>query len=141
MGLAARALGPAFLLLGVALLADAVATGQARLSVVLIVPVVSGSSPTLLGGVAGLLLGIFLLPLSFGDGAEGDEPPARARPIAPGGVAAPVREGASGGLVLIGPVPIFFGSWARPSRRNYWLAVLAGFLLLGLALLLAALLV
>ena len=141
MGLAARALGPAFLLLGVVLLAEAVATGQASLSVVLIVPVVSGSSPTLLGGVASLLLGIFLLPLSFGDGGEGDAPPAPTPASAPGGAAAPVGEGGSGGLVLIGPVPIFFGSWARTSPRNYWLAVLAGFLLLGLALLLAALLV
>jgi uncharacterized membrane protein len=41
----------------------------------------------------------------------------------------------SGGLVLVGPVPFFFGAWQRPPRWIYWLAVLFGALfLVGLVL-------
>ena len=122
---AVRWAGPGLLVLGVALLIAAVATGGAQLALVVIFSVVLGGASVLfLAGIASVFVGIFLLPLAFGDVA-----PEAAAAFG----AAPQPEGAAtGGLVLLGPLPIFFGSWKNAGRRAYWLA--AG---VGLALLVA----
>ena len=105
---------------GVALLAWAVASGGATLYLVVIFPILTGTSPALFGGVVLLLLALFLTPwaLSFG-GQAGALPPA---PAIPGpGPQRPTVYG--GGVILLGPIPIFFGS-VRPGRR--WVYLLAG---------------
>jgi len=100
---------------GIALLVDAVLRGTAQASIVLIVPVLSGSSPEFLIGTLLTFVGLVSLFLSWGsvemfdaaDGAEGSAP-------------------RSGGVVLIGPVPIFFGEWKQMGRRGVWGWVAAG---------------
>jgi uncharacterized membrane protein len=128
---AVRWVGPVLLALGIALIAAAVATGAAQLDLVVIFPVfVGGASALFLGGVASLLLGIFLLPLAFGGSFELESPRSdpsnRSRP--PG----------SGGVVLIGPIPLFFGSWKHPNRSTWWAAVGVGAALIVAVLVLAA---
>jgi len=118
--------GIALLGAGVALLADAVLRGGATVSLVVIVPVVSGSSGEFLLGVVCLVAGVFLLPfLGFELGPPGEEtlPPPSARASTP-------SESSSGGLVLIGPVPIFFGAWRSvPTRTRRWVAIAGGIVL------------
>ncbi len=114
---------------GVGLVTMAVLTGEATLYLLLVVPVVTGSSPLLLLGVACLFLGFLSLPFALAtSGFEREEP-------LPHGSAEPA--GASecwGGVVLVGPLPLFFGRWRGMRGRGYWLAVLAGALLVVVAL-------
>ena len=119
-----RALGPVALVVGVILLAEAVATGGARVSLVLIVPVITGT--TLLFAVAaGLLVsGLFFFPLAFARDEQSEEETPVGSRLNPN--AAP---GGSGGLILLGPVPIFFGTWRRNPPISY-----RGALVVGLAL-------
>ena len=111
------------LIAGAALLVDATLHGRASLSLVVIVPVLSGGSAEFLLGVALLLVGVFLLPLAFWGPAE--NPPVVA-PTEGAEAAAPEPETVGGGVVLIGPVPLFFGSWKNASRRTRLLAAIAG---------------
>jgi uncharacterized membrane protein len=122
-----RGISPALLTAGAALIAYAVATGQARFYLVLVIPVVTGDSIALVLGAVFLVVGFLLIPWSFPGVAE--EAP-DGRPVR-GGVAAS-SEPTTGGLLLVGPVPFFFGRWRSHSRTRYWLA-----LGLGLALIVA----
>ena len=128
---ALRWAGPGLIVLGLVLVGAAVATGAAQFVLFVVFPVfVGGASALFLGGVLALFLGIFLLPLAFASGSIEVE-----------GLAAPIAEGpatGSGGLILIGPVPIFLGAWKHPGRRTYWLVVAAGAALLVAALAVAA---
>jgi uncharacterized protein (TIGR00304 family) len=112
---------------GAALVADAVLRGQASLSLVLVVPVFSGSSVEFLLGVVLLVVGFLLLPLSLWEPSE-SEP--LLRPAEGPSVPPPSTGAAGGGVVLIGPVPIFFGAWKNVSRRVRLLAAVAGAVLL-----------
>jgi uncharacterized protein (TIGR00304 family) len=111
------ALVPAVLLgAGSVLVALAALQGGARLAVVVVVPVVFGSSIEFVVGVLLLLAGLFTLGLAFEPSEETDEPV--------GGNLSRASSG-SGGLVLIGPVPIFFGSWRNvPTRTRILVAIL-----------------
>src|SRR5580658_3307840 len=114
---------------GVALVVDAVLRGSASVALVAIVPVVSGSSVEFLGGVVLLLVGILSLPFAFLSGEESG---------APGTALAAPRRGETpteevGGLILIGPVPIFFGRWKDVSLRTKMIAALVGGAVLVLA--------
>ena len=124
----ASLLGAAALLVaGVALIALSVAQGGASVALVVIIPVVSGSSATFLAGVVLLLVSFVALALAFSGGWE-EEPPLPARGTAP---AAPApRSGGAGGFVLIGPVPIVFGSWRGVSRKVRALLALVGAVIL-----------
>jgi uncharacterized membrane protein len=118
--------GPALLVLGVALLGAAVVTGSANLVLVVFVPVLTGGASLLfLGGVASVFLGVLLVPFAFGyelvDSTEAEA------------VGSPSPGASAGGVILLGPVPIFLGSWRQPSRRTYWFAVVAGAVLLVVA--------
>jgi uncharacterized protein (TIGR00304 family) len=122
------ALVPAGLLLaGVVLVALAVLQGGAELAIVLIVPVVFGRSLEFAIGVLLLVAGLFTLPLAF-------EPAEETEPAVPESTASR-SAGGSGGLVLIGPVPIFFGSWKTVSARTRWTAALLGGAVLAVAIL------
>ncbi len=137
----AATIAPLLLLVaGVLLVADAVRRGAATLSLVVIVPVVSGSSSEFVLGVVALIAGIFLLPwLAWREQGAPDPGPG---PADPGESPNPGATGGTGGLILVGPVPIFFGSWRRGSRRTrLWLALVGGvaFALLVVALVAVAL--
>ena len=116
----------AALFAGAALLADATLPGRATLFLVVIVPVLSGGSGEFLLGVVLLLVGLFLLSWAFWEVAEsppgvspleGPEGP-ETTPPGPGMV--------GGGVVLIGPVPLFFGGWKNVSRRARLVAAVVG---------------
>jgi uncharacterized membrane protein len=133
-----RALGPAALIAGVALLVETLATGAAHLTLVVVVPVFTGSTP--LFGLAAVLLvvGLFSLPLLF---AGPDETATVS--VVSDAPTPPRAGGGTGGLVLLGPVPIFWGAWRQNPPISYRWAIFVGaillvvaiFLLWGLALL------
>jgi uncharacterized protein (TIGR00304 family) len=104
---------------GLVLIADALRRGGASLSIVLIVPVISGSSGEFLLGSLALFAGVVLFFVSLAGPWE----------LVPDEPARSEASSQSGGVVLIGPIPIFFGS-ARPASRR---AVIA-WVLLGVAL-------
>lgn len=113
------ALVPAMLLAGgVAAIAAAVLTGGARAGLVVVVPVIFGSSALFLVGILLLIAGMFSLPLAFAPSEAGTNGP---------------TETTSGGLVLIGPIPIFWGSAGRASRRVRIAAAVVGGLLVVVA--------
>ncbi|MGD0249732.1 MAG: DUF131 domain-containing protein [Thermoplasmata archaeon] len=122
--------GVALLAAGVALIVDAVVRGGASVSLVVIIPVVSGGSAEFLLGVVALVAGFLLVPLlAWGD--TGIEEPEASEPLT--SPAAPSSASATtGGLVLVGPVPIFFGSWRNVSTRTRLWVAIAGALVLVL---------
>ena len=126
---ALRWTGPALIVLGAVLVAAAVATGAAHLDLVVIIPVfVGGASALFVGGVLALFLGVMLLPLAFGaEWARPEESLTGPR----------VPSSSVGGVVLIGPFPIFLGAWRHPRRRTFWLAVSVGAALVLAAIVLA----
>ena len=106
---------------GIALVVISVLRGGATVSLVLIVPVVSGSSLDFLLGVGFVIAGFVALFLAaFGNGLELERSPtAEAR-------GSPTGSSGAGGVVLIGPIPIVFGSWRGISRRSRWWLALVG---------------
>jgi uncharacterized protein (TIGR00304 family) len=99
---------------GIVLVVDAVVRGTASVALVAIVPVISGSSAEFLVGVVLLLAGFLALPLAFFSWAEPNDAtlPHDARFHGE----TPTEE--VGGVLLVGPVPIFFGSWKEVSLRT-----------------------
>jgi len=132
----ALALVPIVLLgAGAALVVASVLGGGATVSLVVIVPVVSGRSVEFLLGFAALGAGFLCLPLLFGAGPE----EAAAMPSATAPSPTPsAGTSSAGGLVLVGPVPIFFGSWRNVSARTRWWVALAGAAILVVFLVLFA---
>jgi uncharacterized membrane protein len=97
---------------GVGLLVDAVARGGASVAVVVVVPVVFGASTEFLVGVVLLFFGLVSLPLALGyvfESSVTEELRSSARTEVP-----PAEVG---GLILLGPLPVFFGRWGPGSRR------------------------
>ena len=101
------------LALGASLIVDSVLRGHANAAIVIVFPVLSGTSPEFLVGALLLFVGLLTAPLlaigalvepASADGPDSTSEPARA----------------CGGVILIGPVPIFFGGWRRATRRTYW---------------------
>lgn len=116
--------GIALLLVGGALVVAAVVGAPVTVSIVLFVPVFS--SPSWEFGLGAVLIVLGIAATSLGSVG----PPAPAE--LPGRAAG--REPGAGGFVLIGPVPIFFGSFARlPSWVRWTVALLGAAALLGLA--------
>jgi len=121
--------GVAALCGGVALVVLSVVEGAASVALVLVFPVVTGSSLLFLGGVVLIVAGFLTIPFAL------VEDWSEAIPVSPEGpspeTAASGRSGGVGGLVLVGPVPILFGSWKGVSRRTrVWLALLGAVLLI-----------
>ena len=119
---------------GLGLVAASVATGEAELSLLVVFPVVSGS-----GGL--FLLGALLIAASFLIGflwllATAGQMPAPRND----GVAAPGEPAGGGtkygGVVLIGPVPIVFGSTRRMALAMLVVGIVTAVVLLGLVFLL-----
>jgi len=111
----------ALLVAGALLVVLAVVEGGATFGVAVIVPFVVGRSIYLAIGVLLLVAGFLTLPLAFPwesleDGAEEAlyERPGKARSSV-----------GSGGIVVVGPVPILFGSWRDVSARTRLLIAIA----------------
>jgi uncharacterized membrane protein len=118
---------------GAAGIALAVLGGGATFALVVIVPVFFGSSPLFAFGVLLLIVGVFLLPLTFSS-AERTRPVRHGPSPTPAGNA--LTDGATGGgVILVGPVPLLFGSWRAAPRWAYWGAALVGGVLLAAFLL------
>ena len=111
----------AVFVVGVLLVALSVLDGGASVSLVLIIPVISGSSLSFLFGVALLIAGFVTLVFAASEGGI----TATAPPSAESSPASP-NAGGAGGLILVGPVPIVFGSWRGISRRTCWWLALLG---------------
>jgi uncharacterized membrane protein len=133
MRIVARAVGPICLAIGAALLVEALASGGARLYLLVFIPVFTGTTLTFGFSVLFLVMGFLLLPFSF-VGTGRSEPTPTAASILPSPTA--TREEGSGGMILVGPVPIFFGSWRRNPPMSYRWAVLLGAVLAVVAILL-----
>jgi uncharacterized membrane protein len=114
----------ALIVAGVALLVAAVASGSASLALVVIVPVLTGRSLVFLAGALLLIVGLFTLPLA-GSRADVDGRPGRI---------SPAEETETGGLILIGPIPIFFGHGVPVSRRARVVAAVVGGVALAVAI-------
>ncbi|MGI0130505.1 MAG: TIGR00304 family membrane protein [Thermoplasmata archaeon] len=112
---------------GGVLVTIAVLQGRAQVALVVIVPVVFGGSLEFVAGVLLLVAGLFLLPWTFERMGSS---------LPPGGEGSTsTAESGTAGLVLIGPVPIFFGSWRSVSRRTRVTVVVLGAVALTLAVL------
>jgi len=98
---------------GMCLIAVSVATGEADISLVVIIPVISGTGGIFILGmlliVAGMVLGFALVALGQTEWASYQKP-ARADENGLHHAKGEKRETRYGGVVLIGPVPIAFGS-------------------------------
>lgn len=103
---------------GMVLIALAALQGGAGVAVVVIVPVIYGRSLEFVAGVLLLIAGLFTLPLAF-ESAEG---------LPRSDLGGPEGEpyARSGGLILVGPIPIFFGSWKGVSGRTRTIAAIVG---------------
>ena len=91
----ARVLGPVFLLIGAALLAESLSTGGARLYLLLVIPVVTGTTPLFGLSVVFLVLGLLFLPSRVRRGGISREP-ALSRPVPGGEYRRPRREAPGG---------------------------------------------
>ncbi|HLE46015.1 MAG TPA: DUF131 domain-containing protein [Thermoplasmata archaeon] len=121
--------GLACLVLGLALIGLSLASGEGHLFLVLFVPVFTSGGLLGLAGMLALIAGIFLGVASFAGPRMpvGAEPPAQSPAQAPAPpAAAPAPR--YGGVVMVGPIPLVFGSDARVAK---WMMVL-GIVLMGL---------
>jgi uncharacterized membrane protein len=116
----------ACLLAGGLLVAYSVASGGAHLLLFFVIPVITGGSLAFVGGVVLLLVGILTLPLAFEAAVVSSAD--RKSGWADGG--------GSGGVILLGPIPVLFGDARTISRRSYWLLVVVGVALFALTLVL-----
>jgi uncharacterized protein (TIGR00304 family) len=121
---------------GLSLVVVSVANGEADVSLVVIFPVISGSGFLFLIGVALVVMGIlsgFMLIVASTQGSTLDPDDSS---WSDAGGRAGEKGSKYGGVVLIGPVPIVFGSDARIAY--VMLAVAVGIVILVLALALPA---
>jgi len=104
--------------LGLATIVLAVRSGGASFGLLLIFPVVHGGSPWL--ALGSLLIFAGFVALGFvgsGGRAPGDTRPASSA----GSPAADATPTTGGGVVLVGPIPILFGSWkGDPTAYRRW---------------------
>jgi uncharacterized membrane protein len=126
-----RLLGLVLLIAGVALIAASVATGQGQVYLLLFIPVYVGTGALGLLGILVLFLGFFLatlgsawrgFPVPVAPAPDSASPPELMAPPSPAGP--PARYG---GVIMLGPIPIVFGSDARIAK---WMMIL-GLILAG----------
>ncbi len=119
-----RALVPiALLAAGAALVAGALLEGGASLALVIVVPVLYGRSLAFVVGAVLIAVGCVTLPLALGPFEPAEDEADATSPAARG----------DGGLVLIGPVPIFFGRWSGVPERARVIVAVVGLVLFAVA--------
>ena len=138
-----RLIGLALLIAGVALIAASVATGQGQVYLLLFIPVYVGTGALGMLGILVVFIGFLLA--SLGSAWRGFPVPVAPapEPVSPSDVAVPPAAMAPpakyGGVVMLGPIPIVFGSDARIAKWMMILGlilagfVIASFLILSLA--------
>ncbi|MBU1158310.1 MAG: DUF131 domain-containing protein [Candidatus Thermoplasmatota archaeon] len=106
---------------GLAIIGIAVASGEGEVSLVLIFPVFSGSSGLFMLGTALIVLsfmtGFFVMVRSQIDTVQAGDYPARK------GISRPA-ETKYGGVVMVGPVPIAFGSDKKTAFAMFVIGVI-----------------
>jgi uncharacterized protein (TIGR00304 family) len=121
---------------GLALIATAVAAGEADVSLVIIFPVFSGSS-------LGFLLGVLLIVSSFIVGfilmATDNEKPEERTGAASDAMSSsePRSRTEYGGVILLGPIPIAFGSNKRMALIMLVAGVILAIVVIGMLLAIA----
>jgi len=122
---------------GVSLIGAAVAQGEAEVSLLLIFPVFSGSSGLFILGTVLILLS-FVSGFAFMALGQAEAAGLELSKLAPAGRAAErERRTKYGGVVLVGPVPIAFGSDQKMALAMLVLGIVLAVVLLGVLLLLA----
>ena len=136
-----RWVGPATLAAGLAVLGWAVARGEARLYLVLVVPVIVGTGPLAFLGFLLVFLGFaltfFFWPFRFAPSSPPAIVPSRVLPESPPQEGAPPDASRSrrwGGVVFLGPIPLVFGSDPQMTRRMLILGAILFFALLILTI-------
>ena len=125
-----------FLMLsGAALVITSVAAGETDVSLVVVFPVLSGSGAYFLIGVGMIVASILIWFLTVWIGAIGATAPSEIGPAEKR-----LGEGSSaklkyGGVILLGPVPIAFGSSSKVAYAMLGVGVAVIVILLGLILL------
>lgn len=120
---------------GLVLLAWAALQGDVRVTLVFVVPIVTGSGPAAgLGGLLAVLgaLGwlMSISPLRVSGSGRGPSGLSGSREGATGDPDGPGENQQAGGILLIGPIPIAWGT----DRSTLLVLVVVAFLLMGLAL-------
>jgi uncharacterized protein (TIGR00304 family) len=120
----------AFFACGVALIAAAVATGEADVSLVVIFPLFSGSGWMFISGVLLMIAGFVTFFFAMFSAAARGVPDTEPRTE----VGLPGRrpETRYGGVVLIGPVPIAFGSDRKTAMTMLVIGVVLAAVFIGL---------
>jgi uncharacterized protein (TIGR00304 family) len=126
-----RWLGPAILGIGLAVLALAVGRGEARLYLVVIVPVVAGTGPLAFLGIPMVFVGFFLTFFLWST-RPGHGSAEQVVGAAPSEGTPSTRRW--GGIAFLGPIPLVFGSDPRMTRAMLWVGVLLFLALLALTL-------
>jgi uncharacterized protein (TIGR00304 family) len=118
---ALRAVGALLMAGGALLLLWALATGQASIALVVIIPIIYGTGPLVALSVMLVFAGIVLLFMSSVVPTPRDDGPGESSSDQAEDRAQVKREW--GGVVLIGPVPIVFGSAGALRDRRVLLAL------------------
>lgn len=123
----------AVFVLGLALIATAVATGEADVSLIIVFPVFSGSSLVFLLGtlliISSFIVGFILMAT---DNQQTAEQAGAASKGMSGGEMKPRT--AYGGVVLLGPIPIAFGSNKRIALIMLVVGIILAIVVIGLLL-------
>jgi uncharacterized protein (TIGR00304 family) len=116
----------ALLAAGIGLVVWAALHGGATAYLIVVFPVIAGDSGLFLLGVLLIVVGLLMLPFALlaSDLSEG-----KGRRTSP-----PPPSISTGGVILIGPVPILFGAWKNISSRQRWALAILGVALLALVL-------
>ena len=115
----------ALFVLGVALLAVAIATGQATVYLVLVFPMVQATGGIAFAAIAAVFGAFLLLFASFAlapPGLTAAESPSTSPPPTESPAETPRRQTRAGGVIFLGPLPIVFGSDRQVAR---WMIVAA----------------
>jgi len=130
---AARYLGPALFIGGVAALAYALIQGEAALNLFLVFPIVTASGPWGFLGIVLIVAGFAAFFFTWPSWGEIPQTSVRATAVPPpptATAATPSRRW--GGVVFLGPVPIVFGSDAKVAQ---WMLLAGAILFVALLVL------
>lgn len=127
----------AVLAAGIAMIVAAVAAGEADVSLLLIFPVISGSGWLFAAGTLLVILSFVLGLILLARGYEGPEIGPETMLTGTMAREPTQKQTKYGGVVLIGPIPIAFGSDKKTATLMLVIGVVLAVVLLGLLILLA----
>lgn len=127
-------LGILLLALGACLVALDVARGSAQAGIIVIMPYVVGGGLYSLGGIMLIIAGMFVVFFGHGGGYEwaaqkGPPAPQEGEPRPGENETQKPRKARYGGVVLVGPIPIIFGS----DKNSMYIAVALALVLMAVS--------